>query len=240
VLVERSTSEVRLVPVPKPGGIRWLTRLGSARATSYTRAVLPVVGPIELALSPSAVANRVVHVSHDPPAIRLEGWREAHARLRRLAAALAARSGAVLLADVRSCYGSIGVDEVRGALERVGCPPGHIGAVVEVIEGFGDEGVPGLPVGPEPSAVLANAVLAHVDERLRAVGHRHLRWVDDLMVFGHARGSVTAALPVLEGALADLRLGLAHEKTRVVEDPTWLRSGRVASCSMPLANPARG
>src|SRR3712207_9203680 len=46
-----------------------------------------------------------------------------------------------------------------------------------------------------PISVLANAVLAGVDEALAGVGHPHLRWVDDVVV---AIPSVSAAAEVLE------------------------------------------
>ena len=218
-MLEPRTSGIRLVAVAKPGGVRWLTRLAPARANAYAQAVLPVVAPIELALRPNVLANRVVGVATDPPTIRLEAWRAARARFRRDAAVLGARSEAILLADVRACYANIGPRSVRSALERLGCAPACASRVVETIQAFQDDGVPGLPIGPEPSAVLANAVLAHVDERLRVAGYRHLRWVDDVFVFAWGRTSIDRALEVLEEALADLGLGLAERKTRVVDDP---------------------
>ena len=51
-------------------------------------------------------------------------------------------------------------------------------------------GTPGLPIGPEPSAVLANAVLATADAAATHAGVRLLRWVDDVVLVGTDRSSV--------------------------------------------------
>ena len=81
--------------------------------------------------------------------------------------------------------------------------------------------MPGLPVGPEPSAVVANAVLTPVDRALSDAGIRHLRWVDDLVLAAEDPG---AALEVLRGSLATVGLRLNERKTRVVLDPRAIGS----------------
>jgi hypothetical protein len=141
-----------------------------------------------------------------------------------MVADLARGSGAILLADVRSCYAGIGADTVGSALERVGCRAREVCSVLTAVRTFGGHGVEGLPIGPTPSAVLANAVLAGVDERLRAGGYRHVRWVDDVMVFADGAASAESALRVLERTLAALGLRLAEEKTRLLDTPTAIRS----------------
>jgi len=224
---------VRLTPVAKPGGVRWLTRLDPARAAVYAGSVAPAVPAIERALTPGVVANRVAVLRRHPPEIRLEPWQTARARFRALAADLASGSDVILLADVRACYAAITPERVEDALIRLGCRRGIARGVAATVRAFERSGVVGLPVGPEPSAVLANAVLAHVDESLGAGGFRHLRWVDDVLVAASDPSSAASALGIVESALGEIGLTVAAEKTRVLEPSTdsesrWLLLG---SCS---------
>lgn len=223
---------VRLTPIAKPGGVRWLTQLDPARAAAYAASVAPAVPAIERALAPGVVANRVAVLRLDPPVIRLEAWRTARARFRALAADLVSASDAVLVADVQGCYAAITPERVEDALVRLGCG-GIARGVAATVRAFERSGVVGLPVGPEPSAVLANAVLAHVDASLDAGGFRHLRWVDDLLVAASGPSSAASALRTLESALGEIGLMVAAEKTRVVDPMTVPhRSGHLLrSCS---------
>jgi hypothetical protein len=221
------------VPVPKPGGVRWLAQLDVERANAYAASVVPIVPAIEGALSPSAVANRVVEVIRRPPAIRLEAWRKARRRFLGMTAELGADARAMLRADVRDCYATITSTMVEETLEGLGCPPSVRERVAATIRSFGEDGVRGLPVGPAPSAVLANAVLGRVDDRLRAAGYRHVRWVDDLLVFTAGAPSAAAALEEIEDILGMLGLELASEKTRVVAGHERLRAAAAARPSGP-------
>ena len=215
---------VQLVQVPKTGGTRWLTHLDAMDDAAYAAAVAPIVPLVERSLLPTVVANRVQEVTRDPPSIRLEGWQQARRRFRGMVADLAPGSGAILLADVRSCYAEIGAQTVGSALQRLGCRAREVRSVLAAVRTFGTHGVEGLPIGPAPSAVLANAVLAEVDERLSAGGYRYVRWVDDVMVFADGAASAESALRVLERTLVALGLRLAEEKTRLLDTPAAIRS----------------
>ncbi len=214
---------VRLRAEPKPGGVRWLARLDPATAAAYAASVAPVVPAIERHLTPNVVANRVREVNADPPAIRLEDWRTARARFRRLVEQAAPGAGAALVADVRDCYGSIGAPALVVALQRAGVHPRDVGPSLRILEDLAALGVRGLPIGPEPSAVLANAVLATADRALQTAGFAHVRWVDDVVVFARDGAGARDALGVLETALGGVGLRLAEEKTRVILDPDAIR-----------------
>lgn len=224
-MLERPSGPVRLVPEPKPGGVRWLTRLDPPTAERYARVVAPLVPAIESALPPNVVAHRVAEVRERPPAIRLEAWADARGRFRVLVEELAAAAGAALVTDVRDFYGSVSPPVLARALEGIGCGPRDVRRAVDVVRRMSGQGVRGLPIGPEPSAVLANAVLLAVDRELASAGFRHVRWVDDLVVFAPDARSAGAALVVLTPALARLGLRSAPEKTRVLVDLASLSAG---------------
>jgi hypothetical protein len=113
---------------------------------------------------------------------------------------------------------------VGDALRRAGIPTAH--EVHGFLSGLERVGVEGLPVGPDASAVLANAVLAQVDRRLRDAGVEHLRWVDDVVLSGV---DVRAALTVFRTALASIGLRANETKTRIVPDPRALGAANAVS-----------
>jgi hypothetical protein len=205
-------ADPRVEPIPKPGGgWRWLTQLDPADAAVYREAVRPLVGRIETALGPEVLALRTQPTS--------DGWRPAPwgparaAWRRRIGKIIGeATSGTTFaVADVYDCYGSISQETIAALL---GPAAAH---AVAVLRHLHDLGVRGLPVGPEPSAVLANAVLSEMDRAIRWTGVRHLRWVDDVVLWG-SHVDVRQALDTLEGAAARLGLTLHPEKTRLLAD----------------------
>ncbi|HET9671427.1 MAG TPA: RNA-directed DNA polymerase [Actinomycetota bacterium] len=211
-----------LRPVPKRGGgTRWLTELGHVDALAYRRAVAPLVPRIERALGPEVLANRALL---DRAGWHLAPWRAARAVWESSVARGARQLGAgdaIVVADVRDCYGSI----AAGVVSRL-LGPAADGAVA-LLRRFADDGPDGLPVGPDASAILANVVLAGLDEALRAAGVRHVRWVDDVAVWG-PRHRVLDGLDALHRAAARVGLELHDGKTRLLGGPEEI--GTLAPC----------
>ena len=216
--ISAARARARLVPVPKSGGIRWLAELDPCTARAYGRLVADLAPRIERALAPSVLANRVAFADPARGIVRLEPWRSARRRFRRALGQGVSGAVSVVLADVRDCYGSIGSQVCELALRRVGASRDQVAQLAWLLEELRAAGVPGLPVGPSPSAVLANAVLSGADRSLATAGFEHLRWVDDFIVFATHSGEGERALAVLRFALADVGLELAETKTRLLTD----------------------
>ena len=204
---------VRSTVVPKPGGgVRRLTLLGPEDATIYAQAVRRATPAIERRLGPEVFANRA------PGTGSLEPWRAARARWRRSAARLL-QAGPSATMDVLQCYDSITPEAVGVALVRLGVPD-HAGRqIVHVLHAFREAGVPGIPVGPEPSAIIANAVLAAVDETLRRRGLGFVRWVDDVVLAGRDAHAVELGVRAIEATLAELGLESNPSKHHWFVDP---------------------
>ncbi|MEA2557236.1 MAG: hypothetical protein QOG88_774 [Actinomycetota bacterium] len=203
---------IRTVSQPKPGGgERRLHVLGPREAAAYTRAVSRVAPAIERRLGPEVFANRA------PGAGSLEPWRRARSRWRRAAADLL--SGPVVTMDVVRCYDLIAPEVVGAALEASGASHADGEEIVRLLRLLRDAGVEGIPVGPDPSAVLANAVLAAVDETLRRDGFRFVRWVDDLVISGPGSRDLGAGELAVESALARIGLTSNAAKHHRFEDP---------------------
>jgi hypothetical protein len=188
-----------------------LTELDPAGDADLRRAVRPLAGRIERSLGPEVLAIRAVRRGED---WSLAPWGPARAAWRRRvrrAIRTAAPGTTFAIADVLDCYASISPETI-GAL--LGPEAAH---AVALLHRFREHGVRGLPVGPEPSAILANAVLARLDDVVRAHGVPHLRWVDDLVLWGSA-DDVRTAISGLTAATAAVGLELHPRKTRILED----------------------
>lgn len=211
-----SSEAVRLVSIRRDGVARTVTVLGPVRRLEYERVVATVAPLVEADLSSRVMANRVAASTLEPPTLCLRPWVGERRRFAAALATLAASHPILGFADVAACYASIRPGVVREALER-------LGAKGRRAEGFlsslARDGVPGLPVGPHPSAVLANAVLGHVDRALEAAGIPHLRWVDDLVLGLEGTADGAGAFDLIRGALDDLGLRLNEAKTRLVSQP---------------------
>ena len=188
------------------GGDRWLARLEPRDERTYRRLVLPLVPHIERSIGPGAFAGRAA------PDGRLRPWPGARSAWRRaIRGSIAMQAGSVVIvSDVRDCFPSVG----ERALEVVGCP----GELSSFLRALAETGVPGLPVGPDPSAIFANGVLAHADGAATAAGCRPIRWVDDVVLVAAGRHPVIRAFDAWRRGLAELGLEAHDGKTRMFTD----------------------
>jgi Reverse transcriptase (RNA-dependent DNA polymerase) len=205
---------VGFVSVRHAGGLRVLTLLEPAAREAYLALVAPAAPAIEGALHDCVVANRVAWSGTEPPEIRLRPWRLERRVFSQRLRALTAAAPTIALADVRRCYASIAPSTVARALGDLGIETAaDIAAFLGRLERAGGRG---LPVGPEASAVVANAVLARADDALLAAGIRHLRWVDDVVIAADDPYGACRALDALAAAVAELGLRLNATKTRIM------------------------
>jgi hypothetical protein len=184
--------------------------LGPEDDAAYRAAVGPLVGRIERSLGPEVMA---VRATPDDAGWTLAPWGPARTAWRGTIrrAILDAPGATFAAADVRDCFASISLQTITALLG-----PGGEQAVA-LLRRFHERGVRGLPVGPEPSAVLANAALSRLDRAIRSAGVRHLRWVDDIVLWGHA-DEVRTAMAAMRTAGEAIGLELHRDKTRVFED----------------------
>lgn len=223
----------RFVSVRAHGSVRTLVVLGPQDRLTYARLGASVAPAVESALSDRVVANRVAACSQDPPRLELRPWRVERRAFASALRELARGHRTLAFADVAGCYPSIGPRRVRETLEALGCDLAP--RVERFLRRLGDEGIRGLPIGPEPSAVLANAVLAGVDRALEARGLVHLRWVDDVVIGVADPAQAERALATVRRTLRGLGLRANERKTRIVVDPSTL----VAEPSAHRGRPTR-
>jgi hypothetical protein len=220
VVATASVPRVRFVRVRRAGSERRLVHLDPGTRDRYLRLVARSAGVVEASLSDSVVANRVRSWRVEPPELRLRPWRAERRIFAARLVSLARTADAIAFADVRRCFASMPPDRVGHTLRGLGADAAD--DVERLLRALQDEGVRGLPIGPDPSAVLANAVLAPVDAAVARAGIRHLRWVDDVVM---ATDDPQAALDVVRSALRSIGMRLNDRKTRVVLDPRSVLCG---------------
>lgn len=132
---------------------------------------------------------------------------------------LAAEAGCstVLVADIADCYGQVAIATVVEALEDAGVGAVRAASIGRLLERFAGRRGRGLPVGPHPSALLAELVLNRVDDQLRRTGRPFVRYVDDIRVFCRDERDARAAWHDLAAFLPErLGLSLNDAKTDIV------------------------
>jgi hypothetical protein len=214
------------------GGTRSLARLDDRDASHFRNLVARVSSPVERRLGPGVLANRCA-LSRGPSMLApwRPAWRTWQASIRSGVAAGAPWTH-VVVTDVRECFGSIRPEIVERSLVSTGARADDAMAIGAYLRALAPSGVRGLPIGPEPSAVIANAVLAELDDAAVGAGCMVLRWVDDLVVFAPAASAARAALDDVERAAERVGLQLHVGKTRMFSDREQARSallGRDAS-----------
>jgi hypothetical protein len=204
---QRPAGPIRWERGSKPGGgDRWLVRLDPRDQRTYRQLVLPLVPRIERSVGPLAFAARATSDG------RLRPWPGARSAWRRAVrrSILGASGSVVIVSDVRDCYPSVG----ERALEAVACS--H--ELRSFLRAVADAGVRGIPVGPDPSAILANGVLGYADRAAAAAGCRPIRWVDDVVMVAAGRRPAIRAFDAWRRALGELGLEAHDGKTRMFTD----------------------
>jgi hypothetical protein len=200
-----------------------MARLSDRDARRWHALAGRIVPEVERSLPGNVLANRAFGGA--------AGWvlEPVGPALRRARHAGEALAGAPVLlhTDVSAFYASVSPAVVVSTLRALGVEPGAARTAAEMLEGWGADGYPGLPIGPPGSAVVANAVLAPVDAALDR--YRSLRWVDDYLVAVSSDRDAEEALERIDHALAGLGLVRSEPKTRIASElGTWL-AGRSAS-----------
>ena len=216
------------------GGGRLLTRLEPPDARLYRELVGRVAPIVERRLRAGVLANRATAGGGSS---MLAAWPPARRRWRRTierATSPQARS-AILVTDVHRCYASIQAGIVQRSLLGMGVPAGDAGEIGRFLFELGLAGVPGLPVGPEPSAILANAVLARLDDAVAATGCRSVRWVDDLVVIAPEPARLMAAFDAIRFGADQVGLALHGPKTRLFADASAAGAALIGRATSPAA-----
>jgi hypothetical protein len=176
--------------------------------------LLPV---IEASLGDEVLSYRMLA---SPPGWTYKHYRYADSmrRTEALGRVLADDFGGLGIMDVRNYYPSVTVAILSNVLTTLGCNPRDVAQMCEWLRGWQEVwSVPGIPVGPEGSGCLGNAVLVPVDRALRRAGVNFQRYTDDLRFFLQGPEQWPMARDLVRENLATLGLESHPYKTKHVE-----------------------
>ena len=134
--------------------------------------------------------------------------------------------------DITKFYPSICISLLQELLLERRCNTVAVRRVIRILEFWRTtDGLTGLPIGPEASAVLGNFFLDPVDRSIIATGAEHRRYGDDILIFTEGRPLSAAVVALLDSRLTSLQLNRSEEKTKYFDDPEEakqdLRDGKI-------------
>ena len=125
------------------------------------------------------------------------------------------RHSAMYRTDIESYYPSVDSESLQLVLQRSHCLGPAALFILKLLRQWQlRDGLLGLPIGPEVSAIIGNFFLYPVDRLLEANGYEHLRWSDDILTFGRTIETCRDSMAVLDAGLSDLKLTRSLNKTR--------------------------
>jgi hypothetical protein len=198
--------DVRFVDVPRVGGGHRMAPVLSGSALAALReAVQPLREVSEAVLNPAVCGYR-------SGAEGSTGYSEEYRRFRSFAEALSESSSFVVIADVRNFFDSVGPLALRRSFDdRLG---GSWETLHELLASLRRLGVTGLPAGYGDARLIANGVLATVDEMISVP---FTRWVDDYRLFASSISEAEAAVKDLREGLAKVGLSLNEDKRLILD-----------------------
>ena len=128
------------------------------------------------------------------------------------------QSGYVIVADITDFYNQIYTHRIRNLIEEAG--KGTLDEQARVMErflfGLNKETSRGIPVGPAPSIILAELIMADIDNKIFTYTKDFVRYVDDIRIFFANREDAVFVLHELTQYLYSYhRLVFSGEKTSV-------------------------
>ncbi len=139
------------------------------------------------------------------------------------AASRATKRSHILYCDIADFYNQVYHHTVENQLISAGLPNQAVKWIVGLLESTTAGVSRGVPVGPHPIHLIAEATLIPIDNSLAASGVRFIRYADDIIVFCKSEREAKTALSTIATVLdKQQRLTLQRHKTKFYE-PTDFR-----------------
>lgn len=121
----------------------------------------------------------------------------------------------VVMTDITAFYENVDLSLLLSDLRSTGAPEEAITQLSACLNKWAQVPGRGIPQGQSPSDILAKLYLNNIDEKLRDIGYRHLRYVDDIRVFCGSLMEAKKVLVVLSRLLRRRGLNLQSAKSQI-------------------------
>lgn len=141
----------------------------------------------------------------------------------------------VLTIDITDFYNQISHHSIENQLTRCGLAAPAVRILMNLVKSSTYSVSKGIPVGPHPTHLLAEASLIPIDELLEQRGLEYCRYVDDINIFCDGEESAHVALFAVAGALDEYhKLTLSRSKTRVLSSAQFVPIARQKADDQPI------
>lgn len=211
-------SRTDFFPVPKSaaGKLRSMVYADPIDEAIYRSAVGAIAAAVDFALGPEVESYRLRRLH---PTWELRSWRYGDTSRRRAIRdfAYSEEFAAIGKVDIKDYYGSIDLEVLNQVLSsEFGCDVDDVARLHELLLDWQTTwNVRGVPVGPEASGILGNAMLFPLDRALREMGVRFVRFTDDVHLFLEREDRWEDVLERVEEVVAGLGLKLNDDKTSI-------------------------
>ncbi len=133
-------------------------------------------------------------------------------------------SGFVIVADITDFYNQIYTHRIHNLIEEAGkgAYDEQAVAIEKFLSGLNKKTSRGIPVGPAPSIILSELIMADIDNKIRTCTSDFVRYTDDIRIYFARREDAIHALHELTHHLYSYhRLVFSGEKTKVIPTKTF-------------------
>jgi len=127
--------------------------------------------------------------------------------------------GYILMCDITDFYNQIYLHRIQNIVSEAGGSVygSHAKVLEDFLMGLNTNTSRGVPVGPAPSIVLAEAIMGDIDKKIATFTRDFTRWVDDIRIFFSSKEQAQFVLHELTRYLyTSHRLVLSDQKTRII------------------------
>ena len=125
------------------------------------------------------------------------------------------KDGFVLVCDIADFYNQIYLHRVNNILAEAGSKSSRV--IEDFLSGLNNNISKGIPVGPAPSIIVAEAIMADIDKMILKYTDKFVRYVDDMYLFFNTEDEATFFLHQLTKFLySNHRLTISSEKTTII------------------------
>lgn len=152
-----------------------------------------------------------------------DGWQKFKSKSEELA--IKYKGGFVIVADITDFYNQIYTHRICGLIEEAGQGAHDDLSVVleKFILGLNKKTSRGIPVGPAPSIIISELIMADIDRKIKNYTNDFVRYVDDIRIYLKFRENAVYVLHELTKHLYSYhRLVFSGEKTKIISTEKFL------------------